>query len=178
MKTVGVSIPVPSPYREQLRAARRVAGDPLADKVPPHVTLMPPTDVARVDLPALRAHLARVASGFAPFPMVLRGTGTFRPVSPVVFVMVAVGIPLCEQLEQAVRGGPVDRDLEFTYHPHVTIAHHVPEPALDDAFASLADFTAAFDVRAFELAEQGEDETWRTVARFELAGPAKGDASD
>ena len=59
------------------------------------------------------------------FAIHLRGTGTFRPVSPVVFVTLAEGISQCEQLADAVRRGPLDMDLEFPYHPHVTIAHHL-----------------------------------------------------
>ena len=46
MRTVGVSIAVPEPYFSQLREMRRAAGDPQADAVPPHVTLIPPTEVA------------------------------------------------------------------------------------------------------------------------------------
>ena len=42
--------------------------------------------------------------------MRLRGTGTFRPVSPVVFVNVAEGISRCELLADAVRRGPLEID--------------------------------------------------------------------
>ena len=52
MRTVGVSIAVPEPYFSQLREMRRAAGDPQADAVPPHVTLMPPT--VRTRRPAQR----------------------------------------------------------------------------------------------------------------------------
>ena len=76
------------------------------------------------------AHLARAASAVPPFDIHLRGTGTFRPVSPVVFVTLAEGISGCEVLADAVRQGPLEVDLHFPYHPHVTIAHH-----LDDADA-------------------------------------------
>ena len=75
--------------------------------------------------------------------MVLSGTGTFRPVSPVVFVQVSRGIAHCEALERAVRSGPVERTLDFPYHPHVTVAHHLDEAALDRAFESLARLRAA-----------------------------------
>ena len=46
-----------------------------------------------------------------PWRSELRGTGTFRPVSPVVFIQVARGIPACEQLEATVRRGVLERDL-------------------------------------------------------------------
>ena len=166
MVTIGVSLPIPAPYAAQLQQARRSAGDPLADAVPPHVTLMPPTPVDEEALAGLEEHLHGVASAYPSFRMTLRGTGTFRPVSPVVFVAVAEGISQCEQLEQSVRSGPVERKLEFIYHPHVTIAHHVDDAALDDVFARLATFECSFQVTGLDLYEHGADGVWRSRRRF------------
>ncbi len=168
MITIGVSLPVPQPYATRLETARRDAGDPLADAVPPHVTLMPPTLVDTSALAALEHHLETVCSAYPAFRMTLRGTGTFRPISPVVFVAVAEGISQCEQLERAVRSGPVRRDLEFNYHPHVTVAHHVDDAALDRVFGDLAGFEAGFEVAGVDLYEHGDDDVWRSVRTFPL----------
>ena len=169
MKTIGVSIPIPIPYAEELQRARLAAGDPLAAAVPPHVTLMPPTPVEPDAEDALREHLAAVAGSVEPFRMTLRGTGTFRPISPVVFVAVAEGIASCELLERAVRSGPVERTLAFPYHPHVTIAHGVTEEALDGAFAALSSYECSFTVEGFDLYEHGDDQVWRSVRSWPLA---------
>src|SRR5699024_11013980 len=83
---IGVSIPVPEPYFTRLARARVEAGDPLARSVPPHITLVPPTDVRAGDLARVEHHLQAVAAGHAPFVVDLAGTATFRPISPVVFV--------------------------------------------------------------------------------------------
>ena len=115
-------------------------------------------------------HLLSVTAAAEPFDMVLSGTGTFRPVSPVVFVQVSRGITSCEALERAVRSGPVSRKLEFPYHPHVTVAHHLDEPALDLAFDSLADFRCAFHVASVELYHHDNDGVWRVVDSFALGG--------
>jgi 2'-5' RNA ligase len=168
--TIGVSIAIPSPHAEMLQAKRASFGDPLADSIPTHVTLLPPTPVEDADLPAAVAHLEGVAAQCRPFPMVLRGTGTFRPISPVVFVQVSGGIANCEQLEKAIRRGPVKRKLDFYYHPHVTVAHHVSDENLDRAFAELADFECTFDVVEFHLYEHGGDGVWRPVRSFALGG--------
>lgn len=170
MRTVGVSIAIPEPYFSQLRQMRRDVGDPQADAVPPHVTLMPPTHVDRLSLPQFVEHLRAVAAATAPFDMILRGTGTFRPISPVVFVQLAQGVSSCEQLESRVRGGPVGRELEFRYHPHVTVAHHLDDAALDAAFEENKHFEAAFCVEAFHLYYQEADGSWAPVERFALAG--------
>lgn len=170
MPVYGVAVAIPSPWGEELQARRAEYGDPLAYAIPPHVTLLPPTSIQDADLPEFERHLELVGERFAPFDILLRGTGTFRPISPVVFVQVAAGIPWCELLEQAVRSGPVERELEFPYHPHVTIAHAVADDRLDDAFEGLADFQALFTVDEIHLYRHGNDEVWRPIRAFALTG--------
>ena len=114
------------------------------------MTLLPPTPVDRDELPAVRTHLAKAAEAAAPFPMHLFGTGTFRPMSPVVFIQVARGIADCEMLEQAIRSGPLLRELDFTYHPHVTVAQEIPDEQLDEAYDGLSSFVARFPVERFQ----------------------------
>jgi 2'-5' RNA ligase len=46
-------------------------------------------------LSEVEEHLRKVALAEQPFELHLRGTGTFRPVSPVVFVQLAQGIGDC-----------------------------------------------------------------------------------
>ncbi|MCF2530014.1 2'-5' RNA ligase family protein [Yinghuangia soli] len=170
MRTIGVSLAIPEPWGGQLQAWRASFGDPLARAIPTHVTLLPPTEVEDASLDAIEAHLLGVAARERAFPMILRGTGTFRPTSPVVFIQVARGIPDCERLEQAVRSGPLLRGLHFPYHPHVTVAHHLPDPVLDRAFDKLSGYEASFEVRGFSLYEHGDDEVWRPRRAFPFGG--------
>lgn len=165
---IGVAIEVPAPFGLQLQAARAGFGDPLAPYIPPHITLLGPTEVA--DLDPVVEHLTSVAKARSPFTVHLRGTGTFRPVSAVVFVQVAMGISECEQLERAVRAGPLDQESRFNYHPHVTVAHDVPDDALDRAFDELADYEASFRVTSMHVYTFGDDEVWRPVRDVPLAG--------
>lgn len=168
--TVGVSIPVPDPHGSLLRSKRAEYGDPLAPLVPPHVTLLGPMDVSTPDLPHLVDHLAAVAEGHAPFTMELRGTGTFRPVSPVVFIQVVSGGAGCAALEQSLRTADYERQLDFPYHPHVTVAHDVPEPMLDHAALDLAEFGAAFRVDEFWLYERDSEGLWVPIQPFAMTG--------
>lgn len=170
MPTIGVSIAVPNPHGDQLQARRASFDDSMAWSIPSHVTLLPPTEIDGETLEKFATHLEEVSAHTPPFSMVLRGTGTFRPVSPVVFVQVSRGISECEVLEREVRSGPVDRILEFHYHPHVTVAHDVPDSNLDRAFHELADFEAEFTVSDFQLYEHGADGVWRAVRAFPLLG--------
>ncbi len=166
----GVSVAIPEPWGGLLQRSREEFGDPMARAIPPHVTLLPPTEIDEGEMAAFVQHLEAVAAGHGRFTMRLRGTGTFRPVSKVVFVQVAQGIPNFERLESAVRRGPVRRDLEFPYHPHVTVAHQIDEPQLDRAFDELADFDATFEVTQFHLYDHGNDGVWRPMLHFDLTG--------
>ncbi len=166
---LGVALTVPQPWAGELQRARAAAGDPEAWAIPPHVTLLAPASVPAGDLPAVEAHLAAVAARQGAFRVHLRGTATFRPVSPVVFVQVVEGIAGCERLAADVRSGPLDLPARFPYHPHVTVAHAVDDERLDAVFEAMAGFEAVFDAAAFEAYLQDPAGIWRAHRRFALA---------
>ena len=173
--TIGIAINIPQPWGTMLTERRAAAGDPQAAFVPAHVTLLGPTEVASADLPAIDAHLLDVAGAYPPFTIHLRGTGTFRPVTDVVFVAVAAGISECELLAEAVRGAPtVQRPQRFPYHPHVTVAQDVPAGSLDAVFADLAGFEARFPVCGFTLFEHCPEGHWRADREYLLTGSTGG----
>ncbi|HYX96426.1 MAG TPA: 2'-5' RNA ligase family protein, partial [Geodermatophilus sp.] len=57
---LGVVVPIPEPWSQLFVDWRAKVGDPQATSVPPHVTLLPPTEVPLTDRPAISAHLAEV----------------------------------------------------------------------------------------------------------------------
>jgi 2'-5' RNA ligase len=173
-RTIGVALAVPEPYCSELQAHRESFGEALAASIPAHITLLPPTPVPADDLDLVEEHLRKVAVGERSFEIHLRGTGTFHPVSPVVFVSVAVGISDCERVEQAVRSGPLARELLFPYHPHVTVAHDLPAAVLEHAFDTLANYDVRFPVAGFSLYEHGTDGVWRPQRDFMFGQPLPG----
>jgi len=170
MPTIGVAVAVPEPYDEELRHHRASFGDPQAEAIPTHVTLLPPTDFSIDELDDVAQRLSLVAEKNQPFEMRLRGTATFRPVSPVVFVSLAQGISECELLAEAVHGEIARKELRYPYHPHVTVAHDLPDVALDTAFESLAAYEARFSVASFGLYVHDESDGWVRVREFPLRG--------
>jgi len=179
-RSIGVAIEVPQPYGADLQDWRRRLGDPSAERIPPHVTLLPPTAATDDELVAIEEHLTEIAADEFPFEMQLRGTGTFRPVSPVTFVAVAAGIAECERLESRVRTGPLAREIRFNYHPHVTVAHDVEDAALEQGFRALSGYEASFRVWGFSLFEQGDDRVWRPQRDYTFGNvsPLSPDARD
>ena len=172
MTTIGVAVAVPEPWATQLQEYRESLGDETASTIPTHITLMPPIDVDESLLPGIQQHLAEVSANAHAFRIHLRGTGTFRPVSPVVFVGVVEGISECEQLALSVRRGPLAIDAEFPYHPHVTIAHHLPDAMLDRAFAELGSFECEFLVEHFRLYVHLDNKGWSPSRDFALTASA------
>jgi 2'-5' RNA ligase len=168
---VGVALAIPEPHATVLVGWRRRVGDPEAGKIPPHVTLLPPTDIELDQLEIVEKHLADAATATLPFTMRLAGTGTFRPVSQVVFVQVSAGIAKCEQLEGAVRRGPIVRELDYPYHPHVTVGHDIADRQLDEAFEGLRDFVAQFSIDHLIMYSQDADGAWHQHREFALTGP-------
>lgn len=168
MVTIGVAVAIPEPWATQLQDYRTSVGDTTATQIPTHITLIPPVEVPDDDLPAVEAHLEQAAAGVREFRIHLRGTGTFRPVSPVVFVTLVEGISECEILADAVRRGPLAVDLRFPYHPHVTIAHHLADAQLDRAFDELAYFECEFTAGAFSLYVHDDGAGWQPTREFAL----------
>ena len=168
--TIGVSVAIPEPEGPSLQEYRVSLGDESARHIPTHITLVPPTEVDEGDLPAITEHLAAKATEHAPYRVSLRGTGTFRPVSPVVFIGVVEGISGCELLAASIRTGPLAVDVGFPYHPHVTVAHDLPPEQLDHAFEDLSGYRTHFDVTEFWLYVHDEVEGWQPTQAFPLRG--------
>ncbi|MFY1598068.1 2'-5' RNA ligase family protein [Micromonospora sp. WMMD737] len=166
---IGIAVDIPEPWGGMLTRRRVEAGDPRV--VPAHVTLLGPTEIPVATLPAVERHLGAVAAAHLPFTLHLRGTGTFRPVTQVVFVAVAAGISECELLAAAISAAPeLHRETRFPYHPHVTVAQDVAPEALDRAYEDLADFSAMFEVEAFTLFSHSGQTRWQPRRDFRLGG--------
>jgi 2'-5' RNA ligase len=170
MRTIGVSIAVPEPWGSRLQDFRVTNGDAQGSSIPTHITLVPPLEVAEDGMSAVERHLAEVARTSPAYRIHLRGSGTFRPVSPVVFVNLVEGISQTEQLAHDCRRGPLALDLQYPYHPHVTVAHLLDEARLDRAFEELEDFDCAFTVADFHLYVHDADHGWKATHDFTLAG--------
>ena len=168
MPTIGVAIALPEPWATQLQEYRTALGDETAGLIPTHITLVPPVELTEGQVSSSVRLLEQAAAAADSFLIHLRGTGTFRPVSPVVFVSLVQGISQCEALADRIRQGPLAVPLQHPYHPHVTVAHHRPEDVMDRAFAELATFDCTFEVERFHLYRHDDETGWRPVRDFAL----------
>lgn len=168
VRTIGVAIAVPEPWGEQLQIRRAEFGDRLAWTIPTHITLLPPTQVRTSRVPMVEQHLADAAAAHDTFTVELRGTSSFRPVTPTVFIQLTEGVDACMRLEAGVRSGPLRRRLPFDYHPHVTLVFDVDDDTLDRASEELANFSARFPVATITRYELGEEGVWFAESEFAL----------
>ena len=167
---VGVILGFPDDVAAELRAWRASFGDPMAGVIPAHITLVTTTETE--DWDATVSHVRRVASRQAPFRVTVAGTGSFRPVSDVVFLNVSEGFDECVQLHAQLQRGPLERELPFPYHPHVTVAHDVDSVRLDEAEEALRNYSTSFTVASMGLYEHDADGLWQLREELDFGGNA------
>ena len=163
---LGVIARLPEPLGIHVQAWRRALGDPAAERIEPHLTLVPPQTVAEGDLDRAAALLERAAAEAVPFLVELDGAATFLPDSPVAYLVVREGGPALAHLDAALRAPPLDRRTH-PFHPHVTIAQDLPADRIEAAAGELAGFRAAFPVRELALLREERDargKVWRPLA--------------
>ncbi len=164
---LGVIARLPEPLGIHVQAWRRALGDPAAERIVPHLTLVPPQTVAERDLGRAAALVERAAAEAVPFLVELDGAATFLPDSPVAYLTVREGGPALADLEAALQESPLDRRTH-PFHPHVTLAQDLPPDRIEFAARELAGFRAAFPVRELALMREERDpergKAWRPLA--------------
>ena len=167
---LGIVLLVPQPLATQLDGVRRALGDGALGRIEPHVTLVPPVNVAERDLPSALAIVRDAAAGSAPLHLTLGPVASFAPVNPVAYLAVGGDETRLRDLRDACLAGPLERSSEREFVPHVTIADDLAADRLDAVAHVLADLTAEISVdRVHVLAEQ-PGRIWRPIADAALGG--------
>jgi GNAT superfamily N-acetyltransferase/2'-5' RNA ligase len=158
---------------------RRALGDASLATIAPHVTLVPPVNVAESDLGAAIGALRWAAAGQeGPLALALGPVATFYPLSPVVYLAVGPAgandrshLEALAQLHRHVLSGPLARPLRWPWVPHVTVLDEAPAAKIEAAVGALGSYRAeaVFD-RVVMLEER--DHLWRPVADAVLGRPA------
>ncbi|NUP75506.1 MAG: 2'-5' RNA ligase family protein [Sinomonas sp.] len=167
---VGVILGFPEEVAAELRSWRASFGDPMAHVIPAHITLVTTTETE--DWDATVSHVRRVASRQTPFEVTIAGTGSFRPVSEVVYLNVEQGFDECVRLHSELQRGPLERELPFPYHPHVTVAHDVESERLDAAEEALKNYSTSFTVASMGLYEHDAEGLWQLREELDFGGIA------
>lgn len=158
-RRLSVALLVPRPWATEVDGLRRGFGDRAIQRIPPHITLIPPVNVAEDDLADALALLRRSASRAVPFDLTIGPPETFLPRNPVVYLSVDDGHhgPL-HSLKQALAEPPFDRPDARPYVPHVTIATGTTAERIEATMTSMADFRIRIHLDGLHLLEMVPDD--------------------
>jgi 2'-5' RNA ligase len=167
----GVVVLIPPPAATEIDGLRRAVGDQMLDRVPPHVTLVPPINVRTDAVADALAVVRRAASIARPFSMAVGPATSFLPDAPVLYLDVgdgAAGAALL-QLRDALRVPPFDRPSPWPFVPHVTLRDELDDASVQAAVAALAHFRVEVVVDRLHLLQEGRDHVWRPIADARFA---------
>jgi 2'-5' RNA ligase len=144
------------------------------DRVPPHVTLVPPVNVRDDALADALAVLRAAASATTPAPLrlALGPPTTFQPVTPVVYLAVAGDLAGLAELRDRVFTPPLARPIGFEFVPHVTLNEDMEPERIPATVAALADFTAEVEIDRVHVLRENPGRLWRPVADAPFVIPA------
>lgn len=174
-----VVVYVPEPVRSEVDALRKAFGDASLHRIAPHVTLVPPVNVADEDVADAVSAVDAAAAGAEPFTVELGPPETFLPVTPVLYLHVGG-----EEARAALGGlrtrafaAPLARPVGRDFEPHVTLGRaRRAKHRIEAAITAFGDYRAMFTAGALTLVEllRPDDgpQVWTPVHESPLGGPA------
>lgn len=171
---LGVVLLVPEPVATEIDGLRRGLGDGTLGRIPAHLTLVPPVNVALHRLDEA-ADVLRAAGAGCPGPLELTvgPAVTFWPVTPVIYLAVSGALARLHALRDRVFSEPLARPLTYEFVPHVTLADEVPAvERIEAAVRALADYVRTVRFESLHLLREGPGRVWEPIAEAPL-GPAR-----
>jgi 2'-5' RNA ligase/GNAT superfamily N-acetyltransferase len=164
---LGVVLLVPQPLATEIDGLRRALGDGARERIAPHITLVPPVNVAERDLPSAFSLVRTAAATVAPLALRLGPVATFAPVNPVAYLKVGGAPQVLDALDLLRRSclqGPLERTSQHDFVPHVTIADELAADRLAAAVRVLDGFSAEVTVDHVHVLAELPGRVWRPVA--------------
>lgn len=165
---LAVALMLSGPVAAEIDGLRRGLGDRQLGVIGPHVTLVPPINVAAADVPSAIAGVRAAASArTGPLALHLGPVRTFAPANRVLYLAVE---PLADvrAVREVLRREPFDRPDLRPFVPHVTVDIDAAPDRLDAGLAALADFAASTRVEGVSLLRERRDDErgrhWTPVA--------------
>jgi 2'-5' RNA ligase len=161
---LGVALLLPAAVSTEVQGLRRALGDGALDRIPPHLTLVPPVNVREDRLPDALAVLRAAAAATEPLTLTLGPPATFLPYNPTVYLAVGGDLAGLHALRDRVFRDPLERPLTWPFVPHVTLADEIDSARIPPALEALADYRAEVTVDAVHLLQEGAGRTWAPIA--------------
>lgn len=156
-----------------LDTLRRSLGVDEPFRIPPHVTLVPPVNVAADQLDEVDRVMTAAVASVEPFDLELGAATTFLPGAPTLQLSVHGDLPALGRLRDALVSGPLDRPGRRPFVPHVTLVPNAEPDLIEAGLRALAGTGVRWPVRAVHVLERRHDPgRWATVAELPLGAPA------
>jgi 2'-5' RNA ligase/GNAT superfamily N-acetyltransferase len=168
---LGVALLVPAPVATEMDGLRRALGDDTLDRIPPHITLIPPVNVNDADMSDALALLRETAAATRPLRLELGPPTTFHPVTPVVYLAVGGDLEALHDLRDRVFHPPLSRPLSHSFVPHATLADEIDPTRIPPALAALAGYRVDVTIDRVHVLREGRGRVWRPVADAAFAPP-------
>ena len=168
---LGVALLLPAAVSTELQGLRRALGDGALDRIPPHLTLVPPVNVREDWLPDALAVLRKAAAATRPLTLTLGPPATFLPHNPTVYLAVGGDLDGLHALRDRVFREPLERPLTWPFVPHVTLADEIDPARIPSALEALADYRAEVIAERAHLLQEGVGRSWAPVAEAPFEAP-------
>lgn len=164
---------LPDPVTTEIDGIRRALGVDTG-YIPPHVTIVPPVNIAEEEMGRALSVLRTAAADLrAPLEVTIGPPRTFAPRNAVLFLDVDGASEDLLRLKLAATSGPLDRTDGRRFIPHVTLTTRIDPARTDGAIALLEAYRVPVRIDALHLLEQltGNDgrRRWVPVADVALA---------
>ena len=169
-----VALMVPEPWRTEVDALRRAVADPRLDRIGPHITLVPPVNIAVEDFSDALRVVRTAAAAHGPLELTIGPATTFLPGSPVAYLAVHPVEPVTA-LHRAVNRPPIERREERPFVPHVTLTTDETSERLTAIVTALAGYVREVRFEHVHLLEHTRDDDevmrWHVIADARLGSP-------
>ena len=171
---VGVALLLPPAVAGEVDGLRRALGDGALDRIPPHITLVPPVNVPGARLGAALGVLRRAAAEAPPagLSLSLGPVRSFSPASPVLYLAVGGDLDALHALRDRVFAEPLSRTLTHPFVPHVTLVDEAGPVLLERGPDVLAGYARTITVERVHLLREGPGRRWDPVADVGFGPPA------
>lgn len=170
---LGVAVVLDPPVADEVNGLRRAVGDRALERIAPHVTLVPPVNVAAGRLGEALARLREAAASCPePLRLTLGPPASFLPANPVLTLAVGGDLDRLRRLREVVFVEPLARTGSWPWVPHVTLADEADPARIDAAVRCLDGYRATVHVDRVVLLESvrtAAGHRWRPCADAALA---------
>lgn len=142
------------------------------DRIPPHITLVPPVQLPDGEIAAAWEEVRRAGRVIdGPLALHLGPVATFAPTTPTIHLSVAahdglVGLRNASRVESMIRAD------KFDFVPHVTLREEASPERIDAAVAALADLSLDVEIRRLWLMQfqptAGASGRWEPIGDVSL----------